>query len=92
MASENSSSMYYNYKGNFGIVLFGVGDANYNLIYVDVGCQGRISHGGVLKSISLYNKMVKNKWNIPLEKVLPSRSTPFRMYLSQMKLLHLPPM
>lgn len=76
VAPENSGSMYYNYKGHFSIVLFGVGDANYNFIYADVGCQGRISDGGVFKYTSLYNKMVENKLNIPPEKALPSRSTP----------------
>lgn len=76
VAPENSGSMYFNYKGNFSIVLLGVGDANYNFIYADVGCQGRISDGGVFKFTSLYKKMVQNKLNIPPEKALPSRSTP----------------
>lgn len=41
-ASIHSGRDFFNYKGFFSIVLFGLVDANYNFLYVDVGCQGRI--------------------------------------------------
>lgn len=44
-APMRSGSEFYNYKGTFSIVLFGIVDANYNFIYVNVGCQGRIYIG-----------------------------------------------
>ena len=60
----HSGSYFYNYKGNFSIVLLAVVDANYKFIMVDVGCNGRISDGGVLKN-SNFGRALENK-TIPL--------------------------
>nr|CAI5838218.1 unnamed protein product [Callosobruchus analis] len=44
-APIKSGSNFFNYKSTFSIVLMTVVDANYNFIFADVCCQGRISDG-----------------------------------------------
>ena len=50
-------------------------DYDYKFIYVDVGCQGRISDGGVFRNSSFYEKMVNNSLN------LPPPTTPPKLYI-----------
>ncbi len=57
---DNSGSTFFNYKGHFSIVLMGVVDANYCFIYCNVGCQGRISDGGVFKNTEFSRKLSNN--------------------------------
>jgi hypothetical protein len=42
------------YKNTFGIVFFSSVDANYNFMFVDVGCWGGISDSGFLQR-AVYN-------------------------------------
>lgn len=46
-------------------------DANYKFTYVDVGCNGRISDGGVFNNCSLAKAIEAKKLNIPSPKALP---------------------
>lgn len=68
-----SGSDYYNYKGFFSIVLFAVVDANYNIIFADVGCQGRISDGGVFRNTEIYRRMQANLLQLPIATPLKNR-------------------
>lgn len=74
-----SGTEYYNNKSFFSIVLFALVDANYNFIYANVGCQGRISDGGVFKNCDLYKKIANNSLKVTQALPLPQRSihTPF---------------
>lgn len=68
-APFNSGSEFYNNKSFFSLVLFAVVDADYNFLYVDCGCQGRISDGGVFKNCRLSS--IIDKWNLNLPKPKP---------------------
>ncbi|XP_008180263.1 uncharacterized protein LOC103308527 [Acyrthosiphon pisum] len=72
-APINTGSEYFNYKSSFSIVLFAVVDANYNFIFVDAGCQGRISDGGVFQDCQLNKKLKSNSLGLPLLAPLPGR-------------------
>lgn len=73
---QHSGSEFYNYKGNYSIVLLGVADANYCFTYVDIGCQGRISDGGVFRHSSLFRKLSQKQLNLPLDAPLPEQNEP----------------
>ena len=49
---RNSASEYFNYKNAFIIVLFALVDANYNFMFVDVGCQGKFLTAVFLRTLS----------------------------------------
>jgi len=68
-----SGSEFMNYKSTFSIVLFALVDADYNLLFVDAGCQGRISDGGVFKDSILYKKMEQTGLNFPQPIALRTR-------------------
>nr|CAH7746402.1 unnamed protein product [Callosobruchus chinensis] len=72
-APMNSGSDFYNYKSTFSIVLFGLVDANYNFLFVDVGCQGRISDGVVFQNSESFKKLQANSLGFPKARSLPGR-------------------
>ncbi|CAL1267507.1 unnamed protein product [Larinioides sclopetarius] len=61
----NSVSDFINYKGFFSIVLLALVDANYKFLFVDIGCQGRISDGGVFKHTKLHALLNSKKLGLP---------------------------
>nr|CAI5861403.1 unnamed protein product [Callosobruchus analis] len=61
----HSGTEFYNYKGTFSVVLMAVVNANYEFTYVDIGCQGRISDGGVFRNTSFYDKLSKDQLMLP---------------------------
>ena len=67
---KNSGSYYFNYKGTFSVVLLALVDANYKFIYVDVGCNGRISDGGVYRNSSLSKAIENCLLGIPPDRII----------------------
>lgn len=72
----HSGTDFFNYKSFFSIVLFAIVDANYNIIYANVGSQGRISDGGVFNSCGFKQKLESNELNLPDPRALPGRVQP----------------
>lgn len=48
-----------------------VADADYCFLYADVGCQGRISDGGVFRNTSFYQKLSSGSLQLPPPQLLP---------------------
>ena len=67
----NSGSYYFNYKNRFSIVLLALVDADYRFLYVDIGCNGRISDGGVFRNSKFFQALENNALDIPKADFLP---------------------
>ncbi|XP_065067641.1 uncharacterized protein LOC135693179 [Rhopilema esculentum] len=73
---DNSGGTFYNYKGFYSIVLLAFVDYDYKFIYADVGCQGRISDGGVYRNSSFSEKLSAIELNLPPARPLPRSRNP----------------
>lgn len=71
-AKRSDGSFYYNYKGFHSIILLALVDAEYNFLFVDVGCNGRVSDGGVYANSSLSSVIQRNGLNFPEDDFLPN--------------------
>ncbi|XP_050515105.1 uncharacterized protein LOC126890290 [Diabrotica virgifera virgifera] len=71
---EHSGSDYFNYKSFFSIMLFIVANANYEVLYMNFGCQGRISDGGVYENTQFKRMLSECKFNLPNNEKLPGRA------------------
>ena len=69
---KDSGSDFFNYKSFFSIVLLALVDYYYKFMYVDVGCQGRISNGGVYRNSSLCKALSNGTLNLPRPRPLPT--------------------
>ena len=68
---NGSGTEFYNYKGFYSVVLLAIVDYDYKFIYIDVGCQGRISDGRVYNNSTLKEAILNNSFNLPPPKPLP---------------------
>ena len=73
---KDSGSEYYNYKGFCSLVMLALVDYDYKFMFIDVGCQGRISDGGVYKNSSLSNAIENNLLNLSPPHPLPISEDP----------------
>ena len=70
-APPNSSSLYFNYKKRFSIVLMAVCDAKYRFTLVDIGDTGRQSDCSVYANSHLGYAIENDLLNIPQSSKLP---------------------
>ena len=68
---DEAGSYFYNYKGTHSIVLMAVVDAKYQIIYADVGCNRRVSDGGVWDRCSLNVLLEEGRAGLPGDEALP---------------------
>ena len=61
----HSGSEFYNYIGFYSIVLVPFVDYDYKFLDAEVGCQGRLSNGGVYRNSYFYSTLKENKLNLP---------------------------
>ena len=74
--SKGNGSTFFDYEGFHSIVLLGLIDSDYKFIFIGVGCQGRISDGGVSRNTRLYNRLVSDELNLPDPMELPESQNP----------------
>lgn len=72
---SKSGSMNFNYKHTYSIVLMALASAKYEIIYFDVGTNGRISDGGVYNRSGLCRAIEINSLNLPQPAPLPNTNT-----------------
>lgn len=77
-APVHGGTEFFNYKSFHSIVLLAVVDASYNFIYANVGCQGRISDGGVFNNTSFKEQLDMNALHLPAHRPLPGRTHPIQ--------------
>ena len=65
----NSGSQFFNYKETFSIILLAVVDAKYNLLYIDVGTNGRVNDAHVFSKSTFYEALNRSRLNLPPEAV-----------------------
>lgn len=77
-ASKSHGALYYNYKGFNSIVLLALAGADYKFHFVDIGCNGRISDGGVLNRSALRQIIAQADRYFPADEIIGSgRKLPY---------------
>ena len=74
---KNSGLQFYNHKGFFSIMLLAFVDNDCKFLIADVGCQGRISDGGVFRNSAFNLALSNNSLNLSDRKPLPATTDPF---------------
>ncbi|GBM96205.1 hypothetical protein AVEN_172141-1 [Araneus ventricosus] len=80
-APPNSGSQFFNYKGFNSIILMALVNWDYSFIYIDVGCNGCVSDGGVFQNSSLYTKLEEGWLFSPAGCIIGDDAFPLKPYL-----------
>lgn len=77
-ARKEDGSYYWNYKGYDSIVLLAMVDANCRFIYINIGCNGRVSDGGVLRRSDLWSIIERGAQYFPPDgSICNNRTLPY---------------
>ena len=68
-------SLFYNYKGTHSIVLMVLAGPTYEIIWCNVGVNGRVSDGGVWNRSELCAALEIGNLELPLQEPLPNRQS-----------------
>ena len=72
MQACGQGSLFYNYKGSHSIVLMVLAGPSYEIVWCNVGVNGRVSDGGVWNRTGLRNSLENGEINLPLTEPLPN--------------------
>ena len=72
-------AMYHNYKGSHSIIMMIAAGGDYEVVWADVGTNGKVSDGSVLNNSEFGHKVKNHDLNLPAAKPLPNRTqkTPY---------------
>jgi len=59
-APSYCGSFHFNYKGVNSIVLMAIVDDSYCFRYIDIGCNGKVSDGGVFQNCAIFTALENN--------------------------------
>lgn len=80
-APPGRGSNYFNYLGYHSIILLALVDANYRIIWFNLGANGRAGDAGVYRESSLSKGLESNSLNLPQPKPLPGRTDPVPFFI-----------
>ena len=69
----HASSMYFNYKKFYSIVLLAVVESHYKFVLVDIGAYGKDCDSSVLRSTEFWNRLTLGELSIPQAQPLPPK-------------------
>lgn len=76
---QNSGSLYYNYKGNYSMVLMAACDATYCYSFVDIGAYGKQGDSTIFSDSEFGASILQGQLNLPEDSKIceDSRPLPF---------------
>lgn len=81
MKSPNSSSIYYNYKKFFSVILMGIVDHSYKFLVSAIGAPGSAGDGGMFQRMDFWARMEEGRLGIPPSASIPGEDTNLPYFL-----------
>ena len=78
---EDTGSAYYNWKHFYSVILLCLVDANYRVIWSQVGSSGRQGDAGLFLESNLRTAFMTGALNVPQKEPLPGEDYPLPYYI-----------